>query len=83
MAIKTPIALITGSLGSGKTTLLRHILQAPSDRIAIFWCLKRNYVAGRADYEDFAADSTQLVFIGLDLRRERDQILSRLRACEV
>jgi G3E family GTPase len=33
--LKTPIALITGSLGSGKTTLLRRILTEPPEKTAI------------------------------------------------
>lgn len=33
--MKTPIALITGSLGSGKTTLLRRILETTDRRLAV------------------------------------------------
>jgi len=42
-----------------------------------------NYVVGRADFEPFPADTTQLVFIGRELERDRDPILRRLRSCEV
>jgi len=35
MEMRTPIALITGSLGSGKTTLLQQVLQTPGPRLAI------------------------------------------------
>jgi G3E family GTPase len=45
-------------------------------------CLLLNYVAGRPEYEEHTAKSTQLVFIGLDLGPEREVLLSRLRQCE-
>jgi G3E family GTPase len=35
MELKTPIALITGSLGSGKTTLLKRILETSTRRLAV------------------------------------------------
>lgn len=42
-----------------------------------------NYVVGRADLEPFAADNTQLVFIGRNLREAEDEIRDRLRECEL
>jgi G3E family GTPase len=42
-----------------------------------------NYVAGRAGFEEFPADSARLVFIGLGLARERDVIEAMLGRCEV
>lgn len=42
-----------------------------------------NYVVGRADLEDFESGRTQLVFIGRHLDEERENILRRLRECEV
>lgn len=41
-----------------------------------------NYVAGRADIEDYEAETTELVFIGRFLDEVRASILDRLRACE-
>lgn len=41
-----------------------------------------NYVAGRADLEEFADEQTRLVFIGRDLESCREEILQRLRECE-
>lgn len=42
-----------------------------------------NYVAGRVDFEEFAAAGTELVFIGPGLDRVREDIAGRLRECEV
>ena len=42
-----------------------------------------NYVVGRPDLEPFEADTTQLVFIGRDLEDAREDILGRLRNCEI
>lgn len=42
-----------------------------------------NYVAGRADLEDFPAEGTQLVFIGPSVEKDRDAIVALLRDCEV
>jgi G3E family GTPase len=42
-----------------------------------------NYVAGRWDLEDFAAEKTELVFIGRDLAADREAILEKLSECEV
>lgn len=42
-----------------------------------------NYVVGRVDMEDFAADRTEMVFIGRHLAGDREDILKRLRDCEV
>ncbi|MFP5213436.1 MAG: CobW family GTP-binding protein [Acidobacteriota bacterium] len=41
-----------------------------------------NYVLGRAEFEDFPADVTQLVFIGPKLGEEKESILKRLKECE-
>jgi hypothetical protein len=41
-----------------------------------------NYVAGRADLEEFQADRTQLVFIGRHLDQVQDAILGDLKGCE-
>ncbi len=41
-----------------------------------------NYVAGRADFEEFNVDRTELVFIGHNLDRLRLEIENRLRGCE-
>lgn len=41
-----------------------------------------NYVAGRADLEEFADEKTRLVFIGQDLESCREEILQRLREGE-
>lgn len=40
-----------------------------------------NYVAGRADFEPFPAETTQIVFIGPWLAKDRESILARLRKC--
>ncbi len=42
-----------------------------------------NYVAGRTDLEDFPAGKTQLVFIGPGVEEIRDELVERLRNCEV
>lgn len=42
-----------------------------------------NYVVGRADFESFPAEKTQLVFIGRELERDQDPLLRQLRSCEV
>jgi G3E family GTPase len=42
-----------------------------------------NYVAGRADFEEFDVDRTELVFIGRDLDRCRPEIEKMLRGCLV
>ncbi len=42
-----------------------------------------NYVAGRADFEEFNVERTELVFIGHDLDRLRPEIENRLHDCEV
>lgn len=41
-----------------------------------------NYVAGRWDLEEFAAEATQLVFIGHDLGARQDEIRAKLQQCE-
>ncbi len=41
-----------------------------------------NYVVGRADFEEFNVDRTELVFIGPDLDRRRREIENRLHDCE-
>lgn len=41
-----------------------------------------NYVAGRWDLEEFNIDSTQLVFIGRNLKSRRNEILNQLKECE-
>jgi G3E family GTPase len=41
-----------------------------------------NYVAGRADFEEFNVDRTELVFIGHGLDRLRLEIENRLHCCE-
>jgi G3E family GTPase len=41
-----------------------------------------NYVAGRADFEDFPTDRTELVFIGPGVDGVRAEILAGFRACE-
>jgi G3E family GTPase len=41
-----------------------------------------NYVAGRVDFEEFNADRTELVFIGSDLDRLRQEIENGLLECE-
>lgn len=40
-----------------------------------------NYVAGRADYEEFPAERTQIVFIGPFVEQDRESILARLWKC--
>lgn len=40
-----------------------------------------NYVVGRWDLEDFAAEKTDLVFIGKDLAKDQEDILSQLQDC--
>lgn len=42
-----------------------------------------NYVVGRPELEPFEADKTQLVFIGRNLEEAREDILTRLRSCEI
>jgi G3E family GTPase len=42
-----------------------------------------NYVAGRADFEEMAAERTELVFIGPGLSADRDAVLESVRACEL
>ncbi len=42
-----------------------------------------NYVVGRADFEPFDADRTELVFIGSNLDVLRPEIVNRLMECEV
>jgi G3E family GTPase len=41
-----------------------------------------NYVAGRWDFEPFAHEGTELVFIGKQVTPHREAILHRLQACE-
>lgn len=41
-----------------------------------------NYVAGRADLEEFPAERTELVFIGPGVERDREAIEGLLRDCE-
>jgi G3E family GTPase len=41
-----------------------------------------NYVVGRADFEEFSVDETELVFIGRNLDGLRPKIEAGLRACE-
>lgn len=45
-------------------------------------CHLFNYVVGRADLEEFAADKTQLVFIGRYLESIREDVLRQLQECE-
>ncbi len=40
-----------------------------------------NYVAGRAELEEFPAERTELVFIGRDLSEAKDSLLQRLAGC--
>jgi len=40
-----------------------------------------NYLVGRWDLEDFAAEKTELVFIGKDLVRYKENILGQLKDC--
>ncbi|MDB6066391.1 MAG: cobalamin biosynthesis protein [Pedosphaera sp.] len=40
-----------------------------------------NFVAGRWEFEPFAREGTQLVFIGKQLAANKDEILNRLKAC--
>ena len=49
-----------------------------ADRTYLF-----NYVAGRTDFEEFSSCNTQLVFIGKHLGAAREDVLSRLRDCEL
>ena len=42
-----------------------------------------NYVAGRADFEEFNVERTELVFIGHNLDRLRPEVENRLHDCEV
>jgi G3E family GTPase len=42
-----------------------------------------NYVAGRAELEEFPAEVTELVFIGPKVERHREAIEGMLRGCEV
>jgi G3E family GTPase len=42
-----------------------------------------NYVTGRADLEEFPADTTQLVFIGREIGRVREEIVRGLSDCMV
>ena len=42
-----------------------------------------NFVAGRYELEDFSTDKTRLVFIGLHLFEDKEEILNRLSTCEV
>ncbi|MBW2146786.1 MAG: GTP-binding protein [Deltaproteobacteria bacterium] len=42
-----------------------------------------NYVAGRWDLEDFPAEKTELVFIGENINRYREEIVQGLKQCEV
>jgi G3E family GTPase len=42
-----------------------------------------NYVAGRMDLDVFAADKTQLVFIGPEVKAVRDKVLGQFRAAEL
>lgn len=42
-----------------------------------------NYVAGRAEYDAFPADRTEVVFIGPRLEEDRAAIRERFRDCEV
>jgi len=42
-----------------------------------------NYVAGRAEFEEFPAEKTELVFIGPKVEHDRETIEGLLRSCEV
>jgi G3E family GTPase len=42
-----------------------------------------NYVAGRAEFEEFPAERTELVFIGSKVEKDREAIEGLLRRCEV
>jgi G3E family GTPase len=42
-----------------------------------------NFVAGRWDLEPFDGDRTELVFIGREIAVEKEEILDRLKKCEV
>lgn len=41
-----------------------------------------NFVAGRWDLEPFEREGTELVFIGKQLNRRKDEIVSQLKSCE-
>jgi len=41
-----------------------------------------NYVAGRAEFEQFPAQATEVVFIGPDVERDRECIEGLFRSCE-
>jgi Cobalamin synthesis protein cobW C-terminal domain len=41
-----------------------------------------NYVAGRAELEEFPAERTELVFIGPKVEQDRKAIEEMLRGCE-
>ena len=41
-----------------------------------------NFVAGRWDFEPFAQEGTELVFIGKQLSERKEEILSQLKLCE-
>jgi len=41
-----------------------------------------NYVAGRAEFEEFPAEGTELVFIGPKVEQDREAIEGLLRSCE-
>lgn len=41
-----------------------------------------NFVAGRWDFEPFAQEGTELVFIGKQVSQRKEEILSRLKLCE-
>ncbi|HJX15822.1 MAG TPA: GTP-binding protein [Candidatus Deferrimicrobiaceae bacterium] len=41
-----------------------------------------NYVAGRAEFEEFPAEGTELIFIGSKVEKDREAIEELLRRCE-
>ncbi len=42
-----------------------------------------NFVFGRFDFEEFAADKNQLVFIGKNIEQHKESILNNLKKCEI
>lgn len=46
-------------------------------------CRLFNYVAGRVDFEKAPGTSTELVFVGRGVLKDRDLIVQQLQACEV
>jgi G3E family GTPase len=42
-----------------------------------------NFVFGRLDFESFVADGTEIVFIGKNIEEHRENIIERLKECEI